>query len=125
QQGLAKLSKNGMSTAALHGLPSSLFRIMRLFPRATPILMWDGHAAWRQEIYPEYKINRNLDPETVQLKEAYKAQGPYLRQLILKLGIPQIADPEAEADDIAGLIVRNAPGDLNILMVTTDMDWVQ
>jgi DNA polymerase-1 len=122
---LAKMNVDGLCTAALHGLPASVFRIMRLFPEATPVLLWDGNAQWRSELYPDYKANRLADPATVQIKEAYKAQGKHLRQLFLRLGLPQIAEPSTEADDVAGLITRNAPADLQILMVSTDSDYVQ
>src|SRR5690606_16888023 len=36
-----------------------------------------------------------------------------------------IANPDVEADDVAGLITQGAPRSLKILMVSTDSDWVQ
>lgn len=125
QPELAKLSKNGFCTAAMHGLPATVFRLMRRFPGATPMLLWDGQAQWRRDLYPDYKITRHADPAVQEIKRLYKAQGAYLRQIFHRMGFPQIAEKTTEADDIAGLIVRNAPSDLKVLMITTDSDWPQ
>lgn len=125
QPALAKLSFNGKSTAALHGLPVSIFRIMRLFPSATPIVLWDGRCTWRKDLYPDYKSDRGSSPEKAAIRAAYRDQSPILRQLFFSLGFAQISHPDAEADDIAGVIARNMPKDLQIHMVTTDSDWIQ
>lgn len=128
QPNLARLAHDGQSTAALHGLPMSVFKLMKRFPEATPILLWDGKARWRYERYPEYKSDRKADPEKVAIRDAYAAQVPHLRRLFFDLGLPQMGHPDTEADDLAGMITRRIVENddtLNILLSTTDSDWVQ
>lgn len=128
QPNLAKLSSNGFSTSALHGLPASVFKVMGLYPQAVPLVLWDGRAQWRYDIYPDYKSEREATPEKIEIRRMYREQVPYLRQMLFDLGFPQVSHPETEADDIAGVITRNLPytqEDLKVLLVTTDSDWVQ
>lgn len=128
QPNLARLSHDGMSTAAMHGLPMSVFKLMKRFPEATPIILWDGKARWRYDLYPDYKSDRKSDPEKIAIREAYGRQVPLLRQMFFELGLPQVGHPDAEADDLAGLIARHlveCDEDIQVLLSTTDSDWVQ
>jgi len=127
QPNLAKLAHNGQSTSALHGLPASIFKILRTFPKATPLILWDGRAQWRYDLYPDYKSNRGDTPEKIAIKQAYRIQVPYLRQLFFALGLPQMLERTAEADDLAGILARwlSQTAGLRVMMVSTDSDWVQ
>src|SRR5690625_4894456 len=125
QPALARLAFKGKSTSALHGLPASLFKVMRLYPDATPIVLWDGRAQWRYDIYPEYKSERFITPEKKAIRDSYKEQLAHLQQLICAMGLPQLAHRDTEADDLAGVIARNCDPDMNVLLVTTDSDWMQ
>ena len=125
QPALAQMKFKGRSTAALHGLPVSIFRLRRLYPNATPIILWDGRCQWRYDLYPDYKSDRWVEPEKAAIRAEYRFQTPFLRQLFFAMGLPQVGHPDTEADDVAGLIARNMPKDLHIQLVTTDSDWVQ
>lgn len=128
QPNLARLSCEGMSTAALHGLPMSVFKLMKRFPEATPIILWDGKARWRYDLYPDYKADRKGDPEKIAIREAYGRQVPHLRQMFFEMGLPQVGHPDTEADDLAGLIARHLvehDEEIQVLLSTTDSDWVQ
>lgn len=125
QPSLRQLSHGGMCTSALHGVPASVLRIMRSRPGAVPLILWDGHSRFRYGLYPEYKAGRASDADKEQIRAQYKSQTPHLRHLFMSAGIPQVSHPDVEADDIAGLIARNAPDDLNILFVSSDSDWMQ
>lgn len=125
QPNLARLSHNGQSTAAIHGLPASVFGAMKRHPGALPVLLWDGHAAWRYAICPEYKSNRSDDPAKVAIKDDYRRQSHVLRMLFADMGIPQIRCPDSEADDLAGHLCREIGGAADITLLTGDTDWLQ
>ena len=128
QPNLARLAHDGESTAALHGLPASVFKLMKRFPEAVPVILWDGKARWRYDTYPDYKSDRGSTPDKIAIREAYKRQAPLLRQFFFDLGLPQVGHPDTEADDLAGLIARalvREHDDLHVLLSTTDSDWVQ
>lgn len=123
QPNLAKLQHKGMPTAALHGAMASLFSRMAEFPTAMPLVIWDGHAAWRKELLPEYKSNRQDTPDKVEIRGQYRIQVPYIQQMLMQLGIPQIRAGNAEADDLGGVICRELGPEFFIEVVTRDTDW--
>ena len=125
QPALSRLEHNGMPTAALHGMMASMFARMNAFPSALPVVLWDGHAGWRHQVLPDYKSNRNSTPEKIEIRAQYRKQVPYLQQLLLQIGIPQIRHPELEADDLAGIICAGIEPSLRVEMVTKDTDWWQ
>jgi 5'-3' exonuclease len=125
QPNLAKLSHNGWSTSALVGLPASVFSIIKRYPDALPVLLWDGHATWRYDLYPEYKANRSGDPVKAAIKADYHRQSDVLRLLFADIGIPQIRCPDSEADDLAGHLCRFMSDRAEITLLTNDTDWLQ
>lgn len=125
QPALAKLAFNGESTSAMHGLPASIFKLMRLYPDAIPLLLWDGRAQWRFDLHPEYKSNRGSTPEKIAIRESYKRQSDHLRPLLMEAGFPTLAHREMEADDLAGWVCRRLPREVKIILATADSDWVQ
>ena len=125
QPNLAKLQHKGMPTAALHGAMASLFSRMAEFPLAMPLVIWDGRANWRKELFPDYKVHRSDMPEKVEIRERYRIQVPYIQQMLMQLGIAQVRSGDAEADDIGGVICRELGDELDIEAVTRDTDWWQ
>jgi 5'-3' exonuclease len=103
QPNLARLTHKGMSTAALHGAMASLLERMALYPEAMPVVLWDGRPTWRSELLPGYKANRSDAPEKVEIRAKYRQQVPYIQQMLMQLGIPQIRPGYAEADDVGGV----------------------
>ena len=74
----------------------------------------------RNQIYPEYKANR--DPAPPELK----AQFEFCREFIRHLGIPEYASEAYEADDIVGALVHNAhQQQSNAIILTADKDLAQ
>lgn len=98
---------------------------MNEFPSAVPVVLWDGHAAWRRELFPGYKSNRSDNADKIAIRDAYNLQVPVIQQLLQLMGIPQVRSPSAEADDLAGVIVRELDPRWRIQMVTRDTDWWQ
>jgi 5'-3' exonuclease len=123
-----KLTVNGFQTQALFGFVRSLRNLVGKYQTASFIVLWDGRAQWRYDMYPEYKSNRDsLKPKEKERKEAYKKQVPLIKYALKHLGITQAFDPDAEADDLAGYFVRHISVDKKkkILLVTGDQDWLQ
>lgn len=124
-----KLTSGDLQTQAIFGF----IKTMRELRAATyrdfkPVVLWDGRAQWRFDLTPEYKSNRDNDPKKVAFKEAYVEQRPYIARALSHLGIRQITAMTHEADDMAGLMVKqltdNKP-DNEVVLITGDQDWVQ
>lgn len=125
QPALSRLEHNGFQTGGIHGALASVFLRMTEVPDAVPIVLWDGHARWRKEMYPEYKSNRNDDPGKLAIRTSYIAQTPYIQLILNRLGIPQLRCETAEADDVAGVLCRNLDASWWIELNSKDTDYWQ
>lgn len=125
QPNLAKLEHQGFSTAALHGALMSVFMRMGELPKATPLVIWDGRAQWRHDMYPGYKANRKDDESKKAIRDAYALQVPWIQLILNRLGIPQVRCASAEADDIAGVLCRELDSSWSIELNSKDTDWYQ
>ena len=127
---LSKLSHNGMQTGGIMGLAQSVMRIVKLFPGAVPVVLWDGHAAWRKDLCPEYKENRKDTPEKRAVADAWRQQQPWASALLMQMGVTQMRSHDAEADDLAGRLCMDRSaleeyGVGHVTMVSGDTDWWQ
>lgn len=127
---LSRLSHAGEATGGIVGLAQSVLRITRQFPGAVPVVLWDGHAAWRKTLCPAYKANRNATPEKRAITDSWHRQQPIAQALLQHMGVIQLRSPDAEADDLAGRLsldpeamTRHAVA--RITLVSGDTDWWQ
>ncbi|MGH1537079.1 MAG: 5'-3' exonuclease [Gammaproteobacteria bacterium] len=86
-------------------------------------------SSFRNEIFPEYKANR--DPAPIELKRQFK----YCRDFIEALGICEVGSPHYEADDLIGTLAKrmrdkghpitilSADKDLAQLITEDDIFW--
>jgi 5'-3' exonuclease len=121
------LNHGTMQTQAVYGF-ARMLRDMRFSNQSAEIMvLWDGRAQFRYELFPDYKSNRDVsdDPVEQKHKEAYRAQVPYIKAMCKALGIKQVRAPELEADDLAGYFVGKMKSRTPILLVTGDQDWLQ
>ncbi|MBN6742683.1 DNA polymerase I [Acidithiobacillus sp. MC6.1] len=129
QSALSRLAHNGRPTGGILGLAQSVMRLSALFPDAVPVVLWDGYAAWRRELCPEYKANRKDTPEKIEVAEKWRQQEPLARTLLLHLGVPQVRAADAEADDLAGRFCRSLEAEDcpvgHITLASNDRDWWQ
>jgi len=87
------------------------------------LFLWDSYPSWRRKIYPEYKARSGRDP--VERENIY-TQIALFRKLLSNIGIAQLAYPELEADDLAGIVVsRLRKKKASVIMVSSDKDWMQ
>lgn len=92
----------GESTGALYGFIRSVFKIIKEFAPGHLIAVFDGPESTksRKEIYSDYKIHRTGMPDDLypQLEQA-----KYFCEIA---GIPYLAVPGVEADDVIGSIAK-------------------
>jgi len=124
----------GMQVQAIFGFLRSM-KAMLEREAGEPVVLWDGKAQWRLDIYPEYKGNRTQrDPKQEAHHAAFKKQTPIIEKALALLGVKQMRSPLLEADDLAkhlvkAIVVANKlkpqAEHTRITLVSGDKDWLQ
>ncbi len=114
-------SPTGIPVAAVHGFIAD---VLELLVRKKPDFLFcafdKSEATFRNELYAEYKANRESMPEEL------RQQIPLIRNMLEAMGIPQLECSGFEADDILAKLsvdVDRAGG--SCLIVTSDKDCRQ
>jgi DNA polymerase-1 len=112
---------DGTPVNAVQGVLSMLLRILsKNKPTHLFIAKDTSGGSFRNEIYSEYKANRGEPPEEL------VPQFSLIRDLVDKLGIPNLAHERYEADDIIGSAVRQWEQDFDeVLIASGDKDLMQ
>ena len=112
-------TSDGFPTNAVYGFATMLLKFLREYePRYLGMVFDSKGEVFRNEIYPEYKANRDEAPEGLQL------QFPKIFELVRAFSIPMLAMEGYEADDIIGTIARAQEGS-KVVLVTGDKDFCQ
>ncbi len=112
-------TSKGFPTNAVYGFANMLLKFLREYePRYLGMVFDSKGEVFRNEIYPEYKANRDEAPEDLQL------QFPKIFELVRAFSIPMLAMERYEADDIMGTIAR-AQEQSEVVLVTGDKDFCQ
>ena len=122
-----RLTSGELETQAVFGFIKTMRKLRFEYPNHTIMNLWDGKAAWRFALEPEYKSNRTNDPKKVKIRESYSAQRPYIAKALQHLGVRQLTAFTHEADDMAGLLVAQLtakPGN-EVVLISGDEDWIQ
>lgn len=122
-----RLTSGELQTQAVFGFVRTMRDMLIEHPGFTPMVLWDGKAQWRFDLYPDYKSNRDNDPKKVEERKHYVAQRPYITRALEHLGIRQMTAMKHEADDMAGYLVvslTKQPAN-EILLSSGDQDWIQ
>ncbi|WP_166920745.1 DNA polymerase I [Flavobacterium poyangense] len=116
-----RINSKGMDTSAIMGFMNSLLDVIkREKPDHLAVAFDKGGSALRNEIFPEYKANRDVTPEAI------KIAVPYICELLKAMHIPIIEVPGFEADDLIGTIAKQAEKqNYKVFMVTPDKDFAQ
>lgn len=112
-------------SGAAFAIIGRLSGLLALHPSFLPVVLWDDRCRWREEILPGYKRKRWADADQQEILILYKRQTDVAKVLLSHAGVPQLTAPGYEADDLAGLICRNAPETWSLRLATTDRDWLQ
>ncbi len=116
-----RINSKGQNTSAAFGFTNTLLDILQAQkPTHIGVVIDYSGPTFRNEMYAEYKANRDATPEDI------KKAVPYIRQILSALNIPLLEVPGYEADDVIGTIALKAGKlGLPVYMVTPDKDFAQ
>lgn len=113
---------SGRPTNAVYGFARFLCELLEETSARQAAVAFDESltTSFRNEIYPDYKANREPAPEDLQRQFAW------CKDLTRHLGLPVYADARFEADDlIASLAQHCREADLAVCVVSGDKDLAQ
>lgn len=114
-------NSKGEPTGAVYGVLNMLRRLLKDYQPAHIAVVFDPKGkTFRDEIYPQYKANRDAMPEElrIQIKPLFEA--------IKALGFPLLIIDGVEADDVIGtLAVEAKKKGIKTLISTMDKDLAQ
>ncbi len=113
-------NSDGLPTNALLGFTNMVRKVLREEePDGIVIAMDPSGGSFRNDLYPEYKANREAQPEDL------RAQFAVLPELAEALRIPILEVKGFEADDVIATLAATAPKGGELLVVSTDKDLMQ
>jgi len=112
---------SGQPTGAVFGIINMIKSLASDYPESQLVAIFDAKGkTFRHEIYSDYKANRPPMPDEL------RSQVDYVHRAIKALGLPFIAMPEVEADDVIGTYAKQAAQvDKTVLVATGDKDLAQ
>jgi DNA polymerase-1 len=116
-----RINSKGMNTSAVLGFTNSLLDIINKEKPTHIGVAYDTHApTFRHESYPEYKANREEQPEDIQIAI------PITKELVKAFNVPVLELDGYEADDIIGTLAKLAESKgFEVFMMTPDKDYAQ
>ena len=111
----------GQPTGAVYGTINMIKSLAAEYPEAQLVAIFDAKGkTFRHDIYPDYKANRPPMPDEL------RSQIDYVHRAIKALGLPFIAEPNVEADDVMGTYAKQAAANgKSVLVATGDKDMAQ
>ncbi len=116
-----RITSKGLNTSAIFGFCNTLDEILRKENPSHIAVCFDPRGGtFRHEIYPEYKAQRESQPEDI------TKSLPYIKDILAAYNIPVIEVPGYEADDVIGTLARQAEQKgFTTYMMTPDKDYGQ
>ncbi len=116
-----RITSKGLDVSAIMGFTNSLFEILRKDKPEYLAVCFDKEGSQlRNELFPEYKNNRQVTPEAI------KVAVPIIHEILSAMNIPIIEVPGYEADDLIGTLAKKAEKEgFTTYMVTPDKDFAQ
>jgi len=116
-----RINSKGLNTSAIMGFTNSLLDVInREKPEYLAVAFDKGGSDFRNEIFPEYKANREETPEAIRIAV------PYIHEILKAMHIPIVEIPGFEADDLIGTLSKQAEKQgFQVYMVTPDKDFAQ
>lgn len=116
-------SPKGIPTNAVKGAMNIMMSaVSRFSPTHVAVVFDHPSKNFRHDLFPEYKGNRERDPE----KHArLKPQKKLIRKMLKRLGIKVFHKKGLEADDVIGTLAVSADGFDQITIVSNDKDFAQ
>ncbi len=117
-----RVTSSGLNTSAVFGFCNTLDDVLRKEnPGYIAVCFDPPHGkTFRHDAYPEYKANREKQPEDITVAI------PYIKRILEAYRIPVIEIPGFEADDVIGTLARRAEAEgYTTYMMTPDKDYGQ
>ncbi len=116
-----RINSKGLNTSAAFGFVNTLLDIIqREDPTHIAVAIDFAGPTFRNELYSEYKANRDATPEDI------KKAVPYIRRILQAMNIPLLEMSGFEADDVIGTLALQAGKEgFDTYMVTPDKDFAQ
>ena len=115
------INSKGVNTSAVTGFVRTLWDlIVNQKPTHIAVAFDPKGGTFRHEYYPQYKANRDAQPEDITI--AMK----YIPAIVEAFNIPAVMVPNYEADDVIGTLAKQAEKEgYTVYMVTPDKDYAQ
>jgi len=115
------VTSKGHPTGAIKGVLNMIISLIKEYQPEYIAVVFDAKGpTFRNELYSEYKANRPPMPEDL------RYQIEPLHELIKALGLPLLAIPGVEADDVIGTLAKQACAQgLDTIISTSDKDMAQ
>ena len=116
------INSKGLNTSAIYGFLNSLIELLRKEePTHLGVAFDTKTPTFRSEIFPEYKANRERQPEDIQVAI------PIIKKLIRLMNIKILEKDGFEADDVIGTAANffSNKDATQVFMMTPDKDFSQ
>lgn len=114
------INSKGVNTSAVAGFMRTLWDLMQNQKPSHIAVAFDPKSTFRHDYYPEYKANRDAQPEDISIAM------PYIKQILAAMKIPILYLDNYEADDLIGTVAKQAEKQgYDVYMVTPDKDYGQ
>ncbi|MDE6693383.1 MAG: DNA polymerase I, partial [Muribaculaceae bacterium] len=116
-----RVTSKGVNTSAIFGFCNTLDEVLRKEnPQYIAVCFDPQGKTFRHEAYPEYKAQREKQPEDITLAV------PYIKEILKAYHIPVVEVPGYEADDVIGTLAHRAASEgFTTYMMTPDKDYGQ
>lgn len=114
-------TSTGMPTEAVYIFGSMLRKLIDKHQPEYLAAVWEGQGpTFRDEIFPDYKANRDETPDDL------IQQIPYIERLLQANSVPVLSKDGYEADDVIGALACQATNhDVEVYVVSSDKDLTQ
>lgn len=114
-------NSRGFNTSTIFGFINTLDEVLRKEDPSHIAVVFDpAGPTFRNELYPEYKANREETPEDI------RASLPWVKKIIEAYNIPVVESPGYEADDVIGTLAKKAEKEgYTVFLMTPDKDFAQ
>jgi DNA polymerase-1 len=116
-----RINSKGLNTSAVMGFVNTLNEVLtKEKPSHIGVAFDPKGPTFRQEMYPEYKAQREETPEDI------RKSVPIIKEVLKAYRIPILEVAGYEADDVIGTLATKASKcDINTYMMTPDKDYGQ
>ena len=115
------INSKGINTSAITGFTRTLWDLIQNKKPSHIAVSFDPKGGtFRNEFFPEYKANRDAQPEDISIAI------PYIIKILEAFRIPILTIENYEADDVIGTLAKQAEKEgFEVYMVTPDKDFGQ